>query len=75
MSHTNVTTKALRVITQLQRNIIVPLQVLSAAIAYAAFEAIIMQSYLRSINDFTRPVIGGMLYPYRIFVMFCTIIM
>jgi hypothetical protein len=54
---------------------LIPLQVLSAAIAYAAFEAIIMESYLRAINDFSRPVIGGLLYPYHIFVMLPTIIM
>jgi hypothetical protein len=54
---------------------LIPLQVLSAAIAYAAFEAIILSSYLRAINDFSRPVIGGLIYPYHIFVMLPTIIM
>jgi hypothetical protein len=54
---------------------LIPLQVLSAAIGYAAFEAIIMENYLRAINDFSRPVIGGLLYPYHIFVMLPTIIM
>jgi hypothetical protein len=54
---------------------LIPLQVLSAAIAYAAFEAIILRSYLRAINDFSRPVIGGLIYPYHIFVMLPTIIM
>ena len=75
VSHAAMTTTALRMIIQLQKNISFPLEVLSAAIAYAAFEAIIIQSYLRSINDFSRPVIGGMLYPYHVFVMFPTIIM
>jgi hypothetical protein len=54
---------------------LIPLQVLSAAIAYAAFEAIIMGSYLRAINDFSRPILGGLLYPYHIFVMLPTILM
>ena len=54
---------------------LIPLQVLSAAIAYAAFEAIIMKSYLRAINDFSTPIVGGLLYPYHIFVMLPTILM
>ena len=65
----------LLLLRQQWKNITIPLQVLCAAIAYAAFEAVIMESYLRAINDFSRPVIGGMLYPYHIFVVLPTIIM
>jgi hypothetical protein len=52
-----------------------PLQVFFAAASYAALEAVIMESYLKGIGNFSRPMIGGMLYPYHVFVMLPTIIM
>ena len=54
---------------------LLPLQVLFAAASYASLEAVIMESYLRGIGNLSRPLIGGMLYLYHVFVMLPTVIM